>query len=75
MARIAGINIPVNKHVVISLTHIHGIGRTRALDACRAAVHDALRGEFTHLALDVIFTHDPRWVAASVGNDMVSSGG
>jgi small subunit ribosomal protein S13 len=37
MARIAGINIPVNKHVVISLTHIHGIGRSRAFDACRAA--------------------------------------
>lgn len=37
MARIAGINIPVNKHVVISLTHIHGIGRTRALEACQAA--------------------------------------
>jgi small subunit ribosomal protein S13 len=37
MARIAGINIPVNKHVVISLTHIHGVGRSRALKACRAA--------------------------------------
>ena len=37
MARIAGINIPVNKHVAISLTQIHGIGRTRALEACEAA--------------------------------------
>jgi len=37
MARIAGINIPVNKHVVVSLTQIHGIGRTRALAACAAA--------------------------------------
>jgi len=37
MARIAGINIPVNKHVVVSLTQIHGIGRSRALAACRAA--------------------------------------
>ena len=37
MARIAGINIPVNKHVVISLTQIHGIGRSRALAVCRAA--------------------------------------
>jgi small subunit ribosomal protein S13 len=37
MARISGINIPVNKHVAISLTHIHGIGRSRALEACRAA--------------------------------------
>jgi len=40
MARIAGINIPVNKHVAISLTHIHGIGRTRALEACRDAQID-----------------------------------
>jgi small subunit ribosomal protein S13 len=40
MARIAGINIPVNKHVAISLTHIHGIGRTRALEACHAAEID-----------------------------------
>ena len=31
MARIAGINIPVNKHVWVGLTHIYGIGRTRAL--------------------------------------------
>lgn len=37
MARIAGINIPVHKHVSIALTHIHGIGRTRALHACKAA--------------------------------------
>jgi small subunit ribosomal protein S13 len=37
MARIAGINIPVNKHVAISLTHIHGVGRSRALEACKAA--------------------------------------
>ena len=37
MARIAGINIPVNKHVWVGLTHIYGIGRTRALNACKAA--------------------------------------
>jgi small subunit ribosomal protein S13 len=34
MARIAGINIPMNKHVVIGLTHIYGVGRNRARDAC-----------------------------------------
>jgi small subunit ribosomal protein S13 len=28
MARIAGINIPMNKHVVIGLTHIYGVGRS-----------------------------------------------
>ena len=37
MARIAGINIPVNKHVWVGLTHIYGVGRTRALSACKAA--------------------------------------
>ena len=37
MARIAGINIPVNKHVWVGLTHIYGIGRSRALAACKAA--------------------------------------
>ncbi len=37
MARIAGINIPVNKHAEIALTAIYGIGRTRARDICSAA--------------------------------------
>ena len=37
MARIAGINIPMNKHVWVGLTHIYGIGRTRALALCEAA--------------------------------------
>jgi len=37
MARIAGINIPVNKHTVIALTSIYGIGRTRAHKICAAA--------------------------------------
>ena len=30
MARIAGVNIPTNKRVVIALTYIHGIGSTKA---------------------------------------------
>ena len=37
MARIAGINIPMNRHVVIGLTHIFGVGRSRAKDICSAA--------------------------------------
>jgi small subunit ribosomal protein S13 len=40
MARIAGINIPVNKHVSIALTQIFGIGRSRALVVCKAASVD-----------------------------------
>ena len=31
MARIAGVNIPTNKRVIIALTYIHGIGRTTAV--------------------------------------------
>jgi small subunit ribosomal protein S13 len=37
MARIAGINIPMNKHVGIGLTHIFGVGRSRALEVLVAA--------------------------------------
>lgn len=36
MARIAGVNIPDNKHAVISLTYIYGVGRTTAGDICAA---------------------------------------
>ena len=36
MARIAGINIPDNKHLVIALTYIYGIGSTRANSICAA---------------------------------------
>lgn len=36
MARIAGINIPVNKHTWIALTSIYGIGKTRAYEICEA---------------------------------------
>ena len=34
MARIAGINIPTQKRVEISLTYIYGIGRTSARKIC-----------------------------------------
>lgn len=37
MARIAGVNIPVNKHTVIGLQSIYGIGPTRAEIICREA--------------------------------------
>ena len=36
MARIAGVNIPDNKHAVISLTYIFGIGNTKAQAICAA---------------------------------------
>jgi len=36
MARIAGVDIPREKRVEISLTYIYGIGRTRSTEICRA---------------------------------------
>jgi len=59
MARIAGVNVPDRKHVWVALTHIFGIGRTRAFEICKStaispdvvvrnltdAELDALRGE------------------------------
>jgi small subunit ribosomal protein S13 len=37
MARIAGINLPNQKHIEIALTSIFGIGRQRAQDICVGA--------------------------------------
>ena len=34
MARIAGVNIPDNKHIVIALTSIYGVGKTTSLKLC-----------------------------------------
>ena len=34
MARIAGVNIPDNKHAVISLTYVFGVGRPTARRIC-----------------------------------------
>ena len=37
MARIAGVNIPNNAHIVMGLQAIYGIGATRAKKICEAA--------------------------------------
>jgi len=37
MARIAGINLPNQKHIEIALTSIFGVGRPRARDICDEA--------------------------------------
>lgn len=37
MARIAGVNIPTNKRVVIALQYIHGIGAKKAQEICDKA--------------------------------------
>ena len=66
MARIAGVNIPDNKHAVISLTYIYGVGRTTAQQICDSAgidpttkvgdlseeLLDTVRGEITKLTVE-----------------------
>lgn len=37
MARIAGVNLPTNKRVIIALQYIHGIGQHNAEQICTAA--------------------------------------
>ena len=56
MARIAGVNIPTNKRVEISLTYIHGIGRTKAKQICEKVglpaerrVNDLTEGEIIQI--------------------------
>jgi small subunit ribosomal protein S13 len=60
MARIAGINLPANKHARVALTYIFGIGRTRAGEICdRAGVSPAVKlrdlseGELDRLRAEV----------------------
>ena len=44
MARIAGVNIPTQKRLVIGLTYIYGIGRTRSEKICKdAGIKESIR--------------------------------
>ena len=43
MARIAGVNIPTNKRVVVALQYIHGIGEAKAKEICEKVGIDAPR--------------------------------
>ena len=44
MARIAGINLPSSKRVVIALTYIHGIGKVASKKICESAgIKESLR--------------------------------
>jgi small subunit ribosomal protein S13 len=36
-ARIAGVNLPVNKHARVALTEIYGIGNSQAIEICKTA--------------------------------------
>ena len=60
MARIAGVNIPDNKHAVISLTYIFGVGRSQAKRLCAATgvaentrIGDLTEGEMDSLRAKV----------------------
>jgi small subunit ribosomal protein S13 len=58
MARIAGVNIPDNKHAVISLTYIFGVGRTRARALCSVtgvAEHEKI-SSLTEAQMDLLRT-------------------
>lgn len=56
MARIAGVNIPDNKHAVISLTYVFGIGQTTAQKICAATgiAESTKIGELSEDQLDVV---------------------
>ena len=43
MARIAGVDLPRNKHVVIALTYIYGIGNSRSHKILQAASVEATK--------------------------------
>ena len=58
MARIAGVNIPDNKHAVISLTYIYGVGRSQARRLCAdTGVAESTKiGELTEAEVDSLRT-------------------
>jgi small subunit ribosomal protein S13 len=56
MARVAGVNIPDNKHLKIALTYIYGIGLTRSEAVCDACAlkSDAKVRELSEEDLDKV---------------------
>lgn len=56
MARIAGVNIPDNKHAVISLTYVFGIGRSTAKVICAQVgiAEDVKISDLTEAQMDSI---------------------
>ena len=59
MARIAGVNIPTQKRVVIALQYIHGIGPKFAKDICaKVGIPDTRLGE-VGMAFVVTRSGDP----------------
>lgn len=56
MARIAGVNVPDNKHAVVSLTSVYGIGRTSARKICAEVgiAEDAKISELSEEQMDSV---------------------
>lgn len=56
MARIAGVNIPDNKHAVISLTYIYGVGRSQARKLCAdtGVAESAKIGDLSEQEMDAL---------------------
>jgi small subunit ribosomal protein S13 len=56
MARIAGVNIPDNKHAVISLTYVYGVGRTTAKQICAKVgiAEDVKIGDLSDEQMDAV---------------------
>lgn len=55
-ARIAGVIIPMQKHIVIGLTAIYGVGRNRAKDICQSAQVDPTKKvkDLTEAELEIL---------------------
>ncbi len=60
MARIAGVDLPRNKRIVVGLTYIYGIGRSRSEEILEAAevepatrIHDLTEEEVSRLRREI----------------------
>ncbi|MGB0671570.1 MAG: 30S ribosomal protein S13 [Rhodospirillales bacterium] len=65
MARIAGVNIPTGKRVLIALTYIYGIGRTTAQKICETCdipaerrVNELTEDELTRIRDEIDQNHE-----------------
>ena len=56
MARIAGVNVPDNKHAVVALTYIYGVGSSQARRICSDTnvVESERMGDLTESQMDAL---------------------
>jgi len=65
VARIAGINLPNHKHIVVALTSIYGIGPTRAKKVCEES------GVATNMKVSDLTETDAEQLRAEVGKFVI----